>query len=388
MDVFDSPPLISQAIQDVCAKTTWNSGVVFLCEWNTGGVAEVRNSILNCVRYAMIAGGSLVVPKVVVGEQYGKVWAGNATEMDYMFDKQHFIDSIRLSCPQMRIYIRIESIKDRKKAYGPVWLSPQSLVKNPNLGYLLAGQWREMFHQWLSQYLTSGLEGPIIVELGRSFLQFPIMSDGKIFSDHFGKLLKVNRKARELATTTLLKFFETHNIRLEYNFPILPQAFLGVYFSADLSKKNVSKEDQPNTVYEKQAKLYLQQADMKKLPLIYVSSDADSDIPHFISDAAAVNITATSKFDLLKGRDRDHLVKMTKDQKALVDFLVMSRGTDFASVAHSSLGWNIALRRHQFVGLNAAGVEHLEGEQSLADLFSRVYGVRGGHPEYAACMWP
>jgi hypothetical protein len=88
--------------------------VVFLCEGNTGEIAEVRNSILNCVRYAMIAGGSLVVPRIVVGEQYGKVRAGNATVMEYMFDIQHFVDSMRLSCPQMRIYTKIEGIKDRK----------------------------------------------------------------------------------------------------------------------------------------------------------------------------------------------------------------------------------------------------------------------------------
>jgi hypothetical protein len=51
-------PFDNQTIVDLCAKTQWTPGLIFSCEAPEGGVGNVRNVFLNCVRYAIEAGGS------------------------------------------------------------------------------------------------------------------------------------------------------------------------------------------------------------------------------------------------------------------------------------------------------------------------------------------
>ena len=48
-----------KAISELCAKTTWTPGLIFKCDPPQGGVGNVGNIFLNCVRYAMEAGGMI-----------------------------------------------------------------------------------------------------------------------------------------------------------------------------------------------------------------------------------------------------------------------------------------------------------------------------------------
>ena len=54
---FDDSTLI-----DVCENTEWREGLIFQCEAPYGGVANIRNMLLNCIRYAIEAGGMLSHP--------------------------------------------------------------------------------------------------------------------------------------------------------------------------------------------------------------------------------------------------------------------------------------------------------------------------------------
>ena len=51
-DPYDLGPL-----RELCASTNWTEGIIFSCGYPSGEVAEVRNTILNCIRYAIAAGG-------------------------------------------------------------------------------------------------------------------------------------------------------------------------------------------------------------------------------------------------------------------------------------------------------------------------------------------
>ena len=51
-DAFDSQP-----IKDLCGKTTWTPGLIFQCDSPQGGVGNVENFFMNCVRFAIEAGG-------------------------------------------------------------------------------------------------------------------------------------------------------------------------------------------------------------------------------------------------------------------------------------------------------------------------------------------
>lgn len=54
---FDNKTLIA-----LCESTTWTPGLIFRCEAPQGGVANVRNIVLNCVRYTILAGGICLSP--------------------------------------------------------------------------------------------------------------------------------------------------------------------------------------------------------------------------------------------------------------------------------------------------------------------------------------
>ena len=54
---FDNSNLI-----ELCASRKWVEGLIFKCEAYGGGIVEARNVVLNCLRFAIEAGGSSSSP--------------------------------------------------------------------------------------------------------------------------------------------------------------------------------------------------------------------------------------------------------------------------------------------------------------------------------------
>jgi hypothetical protein len=52
-------PFNNSAIKNLCASKNWTEGLIAQCGTPQGGVSNVRNVFLNCLRYAMEAGGML-----------------------------------------------------------------------------------------------------------------------------------------------------------------------------------------------------------------------------------------------------------------------------------------------------------------------------------------
>ena len=46
-----------QPIRELCGNITWTDGLIFQCDAPQGGVGNVENFFVNCVRYAIEAGG-------------------------------------------------------------------------------------------------------------------------------------------------------------------------------------------------------------------------------------------------------------------------------------------------------------------------------------------
>ncbi|PVH75284.1 hypothetical protein DL98DRAFT_427754 [Cadophora sp. DSE1049] len=385
-DVFDYPPLHAPSIKKLCADTQWNASVVFTCQEPIGSFAEVRNSLLGCVRLAMAAGGSLVVPRIVVREGYGDMLVSNSTDLGYMFDAEHFVASMGLSCPQMRIYKTGFGIEDGENANGPVSLQPESIFNAVEFGEHFAEDWRSAFYKWISQ---QGVErkGPTIVRLGDSYLKYSIASDGEALQQHFGKILKIRADVRRFATSVLQKLSEMYDGPLDLKDLMLQNVLLGVYLSTESDMDSLFEEDRGNANYEVQSKMFLGHAMRKNLSFIYVASAHGPEIPRFILDANTDEIDATSKLDLLKGKDREDLQSLTLDQQAMVDFLVMTKVSEFIGMGYDSFAWSVALRRHEYLK-KGTGATWLSGHYVAKDPFSTLIGATGGHKEFAASMWP
>jgi hypothetical protein len=393
-DPFDFPPVESGAIKDICVGTTWNDGLVFTCDESVGGIGSVRNSILNCVRYAISAGAGLVLPKIEVRDpaDITHLRTGQKQDMDYMFDTQHFVESMSLSCPGLRIFQSLIKVDDYKFTHKPIPLSPESLVDNiPPTGLPSPETWRTTFEAWLEQYATRDGVEPVIVSLGRSFMQYPIYSDGGDFAMEFGLVLKVRADIRDLATKTLLAISKAFDMKMDLNLPIIPSAFFGCHLRTEkdpteVGPRTTSSQDLSASHYETQLRHYLEQAPRNGPAFVYLASGDAADISRFKSNAADVFLNVSTKHDLLSGSSEhmEALNKLTWDQQSIVDFLVLMKASDFAGVASSSFAWNVALKRHQKSHI----MDYLDGAQGLSDEFSQIYGVSRGSPEFPYCMWP
>ncbi|OLN86077.1 hypothetical protein CCHL11_05307 [Colletotrichum chlorophyti] len=416
-DIFDFPPIESESIKSACAATKWDTRteteVVFTCENSVGGVGNIRNSVLNCVRYAMLAGGSLVMPRIVARDDsdINIIRTGERRGLGYMFDVGHFVESLRLSCPQLRLYNSTDAVL---KTLGQprtfiLGLFPELLVNEtgaPNTGITHPEQWKGKLYEWLKHVDTKmgptgqPTKGPFIVELGRSYLSFPIYSDGDGFATSFGDILKFRADTRQLATTTL------RNMAKQFNFestllnavsaaktgplssPVLENTYFGAHLRVErdaMINWNPSMEMWAWSDYNKQTQAYMEQAMNANLSLIYVASGETSHVETLKKDAATKGITVIQKQDVL-GKDVEELGKLTWDQQALVDYLVMLKASQFGGVAHSSFAWNVALKRHLLV--KESNKSHLDGPQMLSDELSQVYGEPRKYPEYASCLWP
>ncbi|KAL5345548.1 hypothetical protein ACLOAV_009298 [Pseudogymnoascus australis] len=386
-DAFDFPPLDSEAIRGICADTQWNPALVFTCSESVGGIGNIRNSILNCVRFAISAGAALVEPTIVLRNDAdsAEIRTGVKTDMGYMLDPAHFRESLRLSCPGMKVYDRVEDLKG-VAFHDPIALLPESLEeKVPSTGLAHPEKWRESFEAWLGQHVGPLPEGTVIINLQRSYLTYPIYSDGENFALTFGKLLKFRADTRILATKTLLTLAANASYSADLSQPILPDFFFGAHLRTEHDAQlGWPAEDWVYGRYETQAKFYFKQVLESGLERVYIASGDKEEVAKFTHEAAEKNITVLTKFDLLGADDAAQLEALSWDQQGMVDFLVMLRASQFAGVGHSSFAWNVALVRHVF----AQKRDHLKGPQLLNDELSKIHGYPKQYPEYASCLWP
>ena len=385
-DVFDFPTVDSEPIRSICSDTQWNASIVFACDNSVGGIGNIRNSILNCVRYAISAGGGLVVPKIIVRDSgdISKIRTSERTTMDYMFDSQHFTNSLQISCPGLILYRTIEDIPNFGETKNLIPLLPEDIVGQvPSTGLTSPGTWRETFYNWLEQYKSE--HELKVIDLGRSYLTYPIYSDGEGFALEFGEILKFRADVRKLATETLYRLAEHYSLSLDLSQPIMKNTFFGAHLRTEKDANETwPVQDWEYQRYEKQSALFLGQAAQCNTSIIYVASGDLTEVGRLAEDAKAINATVTSKFDLLHEEEKEILKSLAWDQQGMVDFLVMLKASEFAGIGHSSFAWNIALKRH----VHAKQRNHLNGPQMLSDELSQIHGRINGYPEYAACLWP
>lgn len=164
------------------------------------------------------------------------------------------------------------------------------------------------------------------------------------------------------------------------------------FFGAHLGTENPFAEEKRHNTdvlyshYTAQSNAYLKQAFSAKTQVMYVSSGNLAEVHHLGLQAEEFNIAVTHKEDLLKGEEGEELDKLSWDQRALIDYLILTKAQEFAGVGHSSFSWNIALKRHE-------NLDHVPGSldektELWSDGLSTLYGVRKSYVESSGTMWP
>lgn len=410
-DVFDFAPLDSEAIRTLCETPDWDRNLIFTCEDNMGGLAHIRNSILNCVRYSIAAGATLVLPEIhlrdieedmehshsqvqshshmahgkrstALVERHGP---GRAS-MDYLFDVEHFKTSLKKSCPQLHIQDFQEAIPSpRRRGFNA-----ESLFSNhPVSGLEAPEQWPSRFEEWKKKTIPAEpANEPIILDLETSFLQYPTHSDGHGVAHVFGDLLKPRKDLRLLAHSVLRRMSDKYELNLTLTERLFKQSYLGVHLRGSATKAWNEKRhglSSPYGDFENQAKAYTALAKKGDAKVVYVASGNMSEIEFMEGHALSHGIVTTHKHDLLSGSEREQMEKLKWDQRAVIDFLVLVKGQQFAGVGHSAFSWNVALKRHEYTNSMATGNIN---EDVWSDKLSTLYGATHDYVESASCMWP
>ncbi|KFX90202.1 hypothetical protein V490_06593 [Pseudogymnoascus sp. VKM F-3557] len=372
-----------KAFRKVCSSKKWNEQLIFVCGAPQGGLGNIRNVFLTCVRYAIEAGAAFVVPEFIPRdtEDISLLNSQKLVPFTHFFNQTQFIHNMREGCPEMKMHTTIPpTIKDNL-----IPLQPQSLLKEVFAGTVLlhAEQWRPAFDKWLAERPTKG--NLVAVELATPLLNFPLKYDTQAFTDNFGRILQFTYPQRRLAATVLWA------LRTKFNVPvgpwkITPSAFFGAHLRVAADAKKAGW-----TGYDVQSKFLLETAETAGLSTVYVTSESDL-AATFKKDAKKKNIMVTMKEELLEGKDLEELNKMTWDQRGLVDYEVLLRSSMFAGIELSSFTWNIALRRHTLSrqGYRDAWDTNVkDGEKlSMKDEYSWVFGQKHGRELFVESMWP
>lgn len=102
-------PFIGWPLRRACSEVSeWVEGLVWTCDNNWGGIGNVRNFILTCIRYAIEAGVTgLVLPTIGKrsDDDIADYMSGKESQpFSYMFDEDNFRQAMGDNCPQITIY--------------------------------------------------------------------------------------------------------------------------------------------------------------------------------------------------------------------------------------------------------------------------------------------
>ncbi|KHJ35131.1 putative alternative oxidase [Erysiphe necator] len=343
-------PYVGWPLGRVCNETKQIPGLVFLCDNNSGGIGNIRNFILTCIRYAIHAGASgLVIPKIQQRSEkdLSNIFTTGFKPFYYFFDEPHFKYAMSSFCPQIVLYNEVTDIPNAERLKTIVDFYPKSL----NIDFdgcdergvnRHLDKFRLKFDQWLEKKnIVISLDEPATVRLKwATFFEWPIYRDGPEFANTFGDLLRIRSDIRQLAAATIKEL--SISMGLKPNPSVIEANFLG----AHLRTESDALPFWPK--FDQQSDGYLNEAKTRELNYIYLASGNSTDSQRFANRALEMhNIKVYTKNDLLHGKEElAALRSLSWDQQGLVDFLVLQKSTFFTGCSFSSFAMNVAVKRH------------------------------------------
>ncbi|KAF7927974.1 hypothetical protein BELL_0715g00020 [Botrytis elliptica] len=364
-------PFDDSTLVEVCDNTEWREGLIFQCEAPSGGVANIRNILLNCVRYAIEAGATSIVipelklwiphndspntpdPELNTGLQSRKEKDNTAhVPFSYLFDLDFFKESLTGACPRIKFIPHINDLYTAPSTQNPHPLDPGSLspekLEEPFESLLAKpSTWANDFTTWLNEINFEFSEKlPMRVTIKESLLHWPLKYDNPDFVSQFGRLIRPNQEIRTLASTVLYALSQKYNIRFNASEGIQDKMYYGAHLRTGEDAKAANW-----TSVEKQTQNYLQACKHNKFRVIFLACTSETDIKHFTSLAHSyttyhIHVATAANLLTLHPKDLAIYTSLSSPQRSLIDFEVLLKSSIFGGTLESSYSWNIALRRH------------------------------------------
>jgi hypothetical protein len=380
---------IGWPLERLCKETTWAPGLTFVCDNNSGGIGNIRNFILTCVRYAIDAGASqIILPRIQQRSEddLANIFTTGFQPFDYFFDEDHFRNTIGTHCPQMKIYNTTEDIphaEDRLKIkeFYPKDLGDLDGCDGRGVNRHL-DMFRPKFDNWLNTtQQTPNATHPVTIRFKwATFFEWPIYRDGPEFAATFGDILRLRKDIQALAAKALTEM--SSFVGVKPNGKTLEAPYLGVHLRTESDALGFW----PN--FNEQSNGYLAQADKRGIKHAYLACGNATEGKRFADKAwEKSKLNVTTKLDLLRGEDLKQLTDLSWDQQALVDFLILSKSTHFTGCSFSSFTMNIAFKRHLMTGGIQTRPWKSPGDE-FSTLIGRFESWYGDWMFMYECMWP
>ncbi|KAH8898951.1 hypothetical protein GQ53DRAFT_878257 [Thozetella sp. PMI_491] len=353
-------PFIGWPLGRVCGEATWTPGLVFICDNNSGGIGNIRNYILTCLRYAIEAGATgLVMPRIRTRspDDLSSITREHRP-FDYFFDDKHFRDNLALHCPRMTIYNGPSDVPNNPDPSRSERITPRHLGSRAGCDQRdlnrHADRFGAQFRDWLQQSAKdfslpeASAAHPRVVGFNWGVQwDFPVYRDGPEFVATFGGLLKLRHDILSLG----LKTVELMRARAQGgDNGAVPAFYAGVH----LRTENDALANWPD--FEEQSSAYLTKLGSLGFQYAYLATGNDTEAAKFAGEAFKKHgIKIATKHTLLADHSKEYelLQSLTWDQQALVDFVTLLESSYFVGVSPSSFSMNVALKRHlQKDGLN------------------------------------
>jgi len=376
-------------LKRVCDEAEWQPGLTFVCDNNSGGIGNIRNFILTCIRYGIDAGATeLIMPQIQRRAEHdlANIFTGGFHPFEYFFDRQHFVDSMATYCPQMNVRRNASDVPHADQLLARTEFYPKDLNIDTD-GCDGRGvnrhldMFRPKFDRWLKTKRVPTADAPVSVRFKwATFFEWPTHRDGPEFSNTFGDLLRIRQDIRELAAATLREMEKFAGVTPKP--PKLAAPFLGIHLRTESDALGFWPS------FDEQSDGYLATGKNRELKHAYLACGDAEQAKLFRAKAEGkTKIQVATKMDLLKGEDLKRLTDLSWDQQALVDFLVLTKSAHFTGCSFSSFAMNIAFKRH----IMTRGINTLQWKSpgdKYSSLIGRFESWYGDWMFMYECMWP
>jgi hypothetical protein len=369
-------PFVAWPLARVCGENErWIPGLVFICDNNSGGLGNIRNFILTCLRYAIEAGATGLALPTIQSRSAAKLadlFVGDQLPFNYVFDEAHFRHGLAETCPQITVYgddladvPGLDAEKPHGRRVGPIQITPNHFgrrggcdVRDLNRHTARFG---ERFHAFLrekdesqqqeQQQQRLGLTGvskPRLVRMNWGVQwNWPVLQDGPEFVASFGGLLRFRDDILFLGQKTADAMQ-----KLAASPGGDGRGFVGMHLRTESDALGTwpSVENQMTAYLARVTGL-----DPSPPRYAYLATGNGTEAAKLAAQAEAQQgLRVVTKHELLRisnGGDGDggellrQLDALSWDQQALVDFVVLLRCGFFLGVSPSSFSMNVALKR-------------------------------------------
>lgn len=302
-------------LKSLCENTFWKKNLYLNCTNISGGLVNVRNSVVSCLRWAIDAGAGLVLPLI------GSRAKDNPSEffvtwenLDYLFDLPNMLNKLEQACPQLVIeetFLKVE--------------------------YQLTPVPTKWFQYFSGEYLKR-VEDQLILEQ-YSKINFPtaFIEDNPLFGwnlfkekprihEELFEIVQFNHDYREIAGLVLRN---------------MPSVFIGLHLRAE-------KDVGPGN-YERIVPWFKEEilSKFRHVKDIYIATGDLILEDRFRREMEILNFHVHSKGTSAE-QDKTLATKLKDlyfDQLAIIDYEVLLKSYHFFGVARSSFSWALAYER-------------------------------------------